>query len=111
MLMLVFVVLSVCQVEVVEGAESVLLPFRTTRQLPGDSDVEWSFLNKIVHIYINGSDKPEEQDQFFRTRTMMNEELLNSGDLSLTLKQPTEADSGDYKCILDSRTIWRVKTV
>ncbi|XP_054916853.1 butyrophilin-like protein 10 [Poeciliopsis prolifica] len=65
----------------------------------------------MVHININGSDKPEEQAQFFRSRTMMNEDLLDSGDLSLTLKQPTEADSGDYKCIFDSRTIWRVKTV
>ncbi|MEQ2253004.1 hypothetical protein ILYODFUR_027582 [Ilyodon furcidens] len=100
-----------CEVDVDEGAESVLLPFRTTPELPGNSDVEWSILNKMVHVYTKGSDQPEEQDQFYRNRTKMNEDLLTSGDLSLTLRQPTEGDSGDYKCILNSRSIWRVKTV
>lgn len=93
-----------------EGAESVVLLFRTTPELPGDSDVEWSILNKMAHVYINGSDQPEDQDPLYRNRTNLNEDLLESGDLSLTLKTPTKRDSGDYKCILDSRSVWRVKT-
>ncbi|MEQ2234842.1 hypothetical protein ILYODFUR_035549 [Ilyodon furcidens] len=101
-----------CQVEVKEGAESVLLPFRTTPELPGDVVVVW-WCDKpniiFAHVYKNGSDQPEEQDQFYRTRTKMNEDLLKTGDLSLTLRRPMEKDSGDYICDVFSRNIRREK--
>uniref|UniRef100_A0A668W297 Ig-like domain-containing protein n=1 Tax=Oreochromis aureus TaxID=47969 RepID=A0A668W297_OREAU len=102
-LMLCFVVLSVprVKVEAEEGAESVQLPFRTTQNLPGDATVEWVCYEpeyRKVHVYKNGSDQPGEQDQRYRDRTKMNEDLLKTGDLSLTLKYPTERDSGRYEC-------------
>ncbi|XP_047230875.1 junctional adhesion molecule-like [Girardinichthys multiradiatus] len=103
---------KVCQVEVEEGAESVLLPFTTTPELPGDPRVVWRDIrDRKVHVYKNGSDKPEKQDQFYRNRTKMNEDLLRTGDLSLTLKRPTERDSGVYRCVVSSENIWRRKTV
>ncbi|XP_025760814.1 uncharacterized protein LOC112845609 [Oreochromis niloticus] len=106
----------VCQVEVEEGAESVQLPFKTTQNLPGDGRVEWGREEPepsvLVHVYENGSDQPEEQHQDYRDRTKMNEDLLKTGDLSLTLKHPTERDSGEYECGVQSKDIWiRLKTV
>ncbi|KAM9414349.1 uncharacterized protein KZ484_023879, partial [Pholidichthys leucotaenia] len=105
----------VCQVEVEEGAESVLLPFRTTPDLPGDTKVMWYHYEPepvmVVHLYQNGSDQSDEQNQFYRGRTEMNEDLLRTGDLSLRLKNPTETDSGEYGCGVESRDIWRLTTV
>uniref|UniRef100_A0A8P4K572 Ig-like domain-containing protein n=1 Tax=Dicentrarchus labrax TaxID=13489 RepID=A0A8P4K572_DICLA len=106
---------KVCQVEVEEGAESVQLPFKTTANLPEDAEVEWvkgnSYSNRKVHVYQNGSDQPEEQNQDYRDRTEMNEDLLETGDLSLTLKSPKERDTGTYCCRVYNKDIWRGKTV
>ncbi|XP_030580947.1 butyrophilin-like protein 2 [Archocentrus centrarchus] len=105
----------VCQVEVEEGAESVQLPFRTTGNLPGDVRVGWGRTEpeyNTVHVYQSGSDQPLKQHQDYRDRTKMNEDLLKTGDLSLTLRLPTERDSGTYRCDVYSRNIWiRGKTV
>ncbi|XP_050923631.1 butyrophilin subfamily 3 member A2, partial [Lates calcarifer] len=86
------------QVEVEEGVESVQLPFRTTGDLPQDVRVEWTNNdNRMVHVYENGSDRPEEQDQVYRDRTEMKKDLLRTGDLSLTLKHPKVTDTGEYR--------------
>ncbi|CAI5657055.1 unnamed protein product [Oreochromis niloticus] len=103
-----------CQVEVEEGAESVQLPFKTTQNLPEDARVVWWHYDPVllVHVYENGSDQPEEQHQDYRDRTKMNEDLLKTGDLSLTLKHPTERDSARYSCGVQTKNIWiRGKTV
>ncbi|CAI5692186.1 unnamed protein product [Oreochromis niloticus] len=106
-----------CLLEVEEGAESVQLPFRTTQNLPGDAKVVWRRIDPepsvLVHVYENGSDQPDKQHQVYRNRTKMNEDLLKTGDLSLTLKYPTERDSGEYICNVSSkeRSISRETTV
>uniref|UniRef100_A0A3Q3LXT2 Ig-like domain-containing protein n=1 Tax=Mastacembelus armatus TaxID=205130 RepID=A0A3Q3LXT2_9TELE len=93
------VVLSAPQVEVESGAESVQLPFITTADLPEDVTVEWKdWYNRKVHVYQDGSDRPEEQDEIYRNRTEMKEDLLRTGDLSLTLKHPTGRDRNIYTC-------------
>ncbi|MEQ2281625.1 hypothetical protein AMECASPLE_032373 [Ameca splendens] len=104
-LILSFVLLSVQQqMEVDSGVESVLLPCRTTVHLPEDATVEWRDSNRDkVHVYENGLDQPEEQHQFYRTRTKMNEDLLRTGDFSLTLKHLTDEDSSIYTCSVSSR--------
>ncbi|XP_035988249.1 uncharacterized protein LOC105922895 [Fundulus heteroclitus] len=92
---------KVPQVEVDSGEESVLLPCRTTVTLPEDVRVEWmDRRNRKVHVYENGSDHPEEKDQFYRNRTKMKKNLLRTGDLSLTLKHPTDEDTNIYTCIV-----------
>ncbi|KAL4008915.1 hypothetical protein ACER0C_002767 [Sarotherodon galilaeus] len=108
----------VCQVEVEEGVESVQLPFKTSQNLPEDVEVVWKdnfgryYYDNKVHVYKNGSDQPEEQHQVYRERTKMNEDLLKTGDLSLTLKHPTERDSGEYRCdVVTNEWIIRRKTV
>uniref|UniRef100_A0A4W6D443 Ig-like domain-containing protein n=1 Tax=Lates calcarifer TaxID=8187 RepID=A0A4W6D443_LATCA len=112
-LMMCFVVLSDCHVEVDSGVESVQLPFRTTGDLPQDVRVEWRtrYTNRKVHVYQNGSDRPEEQEDDYRDRTEMNEDLLRTGDLSLTLKHPTDRDIGRYSCEVYNKEIRRRKTV
>ncbi|KAL4008822.1 hypothetical protein ACER0C_002674 [Sarotherodon galilaeus] len=103
---------KVCQVEVEEGVESVQLPCKTTGNLPKDVVVVWrGSEDRKVHVYENGSDQLEEQDQDYRGRTEMNEDLLRTGDLSLTLKQPTERDSGVYKCMVNSSSIIQYKII
>uniref|UniRef100_A0A087XF10 Ig-like domain-containing protein n=1 Tax=Poecilia formosa TaxID=48698 RepID=A0A087XF10_POEFO len=92
------------QIKVDSDVESVLLPCRTTENLPGDVRVEWiKSPDKKIHVYENGSDQPGEQSQFYRTRTKMDEEPLRTGDLSLTLRRPTDEDSEIYTCKVSSR--------
>ncbi|KAL4008994.1 hypothetical protein ACER0C_002846 [Sarotherodon galilaeus] len=107
-----FIVKFLTMVEVEEGAESVQLPFKTTQNLPEDAKVEWmDTKDRKVHVYENGSDQPDKQHQVYRDRTKMNEDLLKTGDLSLTLKYPTERDSGRCVCHVSSRNIIRWKDV
>ncbi|KAI3364569.1 hypothetical protein L3Q82_011350, partial [Scortum barcoo] len=92
---------KVCQVEVDSGAKSVQLPFKTTADLPEDVRVEWMYGgNRKVHVYEKGSDQSEEQDYFYRNQTEMKEDLLQTGDLSLILKYPTDRDTGVYSCTI-----------
>ena len=102
--MLWFVVLSVYQVEVDSGAECVQLPWKTTVHLPEDAKVEWmGRCSMKLHVYQNGSDQPEEQHRYYRGRTEMKRNLLKTGDLSLTLKYPTDRDSCTYTCTVYNR--------
>ncbi|XP_030287136.1 uncharacterized protein LOC115590030 [Sparus aurata] len=94
--------MSVFQVEVDSGVESVQLPCKTTVHLPKVAKVEWGDGdNKKVHVYQNGSDQPEVQDRDYRGRTEMKRNLLEPGDLSLILKYPT--DSNTYTCTVYNR--------
>ncbi|XP_039459089.1 uncharacterized protein LOC120434781 [Oreochromis aureus] len=87
--------MSVYKVEVDSGVESVQLICKTTVCLPKDAKVEWKDKNnRKVHVYENGSDQPEEQNQDYKGLTKMKRNL--PGDLSLTLKNPTEEDT--YTC-------------
>ncbi|XP_050923605.1 uncharacterized protein LOC108890946 isoform X7 [Lates calcarifer] len=102
---------KVQQVEVEEGLESVQLPFRTTGDLPQDVRVKWFNRDngRTVHVYENGSDRPGEQNQVYRDRTEMNEDLLRPGDLSLTLKHPKVTDTGRYSCEVIAREWYLVR--
>ncbi|XP_030266965.1 myelin-oligodendrocyte glycoprotein-like [Sparus aurata] len=95
---------KVYQVEVDSGVESVQLPCKTTVHLPEGIKVQWEDrYNWKLHVYQNGSDQPEEQDRCYRGRTEMKRNLLKPGDLSLTLKYPTNTDSKTYTCTVYNR--------
>ncbi|XP_039902551.1 uncharacterized protein LOC120743088 [Simochromis diagramma] len=103
-----------CHVEVKDGAESVLLPFQTTENLPEDTEVVWKCLEPKymkVYVYENRSDHPDKQDEHYKDRTEMKKDLLTAGDLGLTLKNPTEGDSGRYGCEVNNKETWRYKRV
>uniref|UniRef100_A0AAZ1X1Z4 Ig-like domain-containing protein n=1 Tax=Oreochromis aureus TaxID=47969 RepID=A0AAZ1X1Z4_OREAU len=88
-------------VEVPQGEESVLLPFKTTADLPRDVTVEWRLTepeHMKVHVYESGNNHPDKQDQGYRGRTEMDKDPLRTKDLSLTLKDLHPTDSGVYTC-------------
>ncbi|XP_076736946.1 uncharacterized protein LOC143415589 [Maylandia zebra] len=92
--------MSVYKVEVDSGVESVQLICKTTVCLPKDAKVEWKDTNnRKVHVYKNGSDQLEEQDKNYQGLAKMKRTL--PGDLSLTLKYPTDEDT--YTCTVYSR--------
>ncbi|XP_076733722.1 uncharacterized protein LOC143414014 [Maylandia zebra] len=96
--------MSVPWVGVDSGVESVQLTLKTTVCLPKDAKVEWKDANnRKVHVYENGSDQPEEQDDKYKNRTKMKRNLLEPGDLSLTLKHPTDGDNSTYTCTAYTR--------
>ncbi|XP_030015921.1 uncharacterized protein LOC115437009 isoform X2 [Sphaeramia orbicularis] len=97
---------KVQQVEVDSGEESVLLPWKTTLHVEDVSQltVEWTArYNRKVHVYEDGSDRTNEQDEIYRNRTEMKEDPLRTGDLSLTLKHPTDWDTNTYTCTVYNR--------
>ncbi|KAM9414386.1 uncharacterized protein KZ484_023001 [Pholidichthys leucotaenia] len=82
------------EVCVASDADSVLLPCSTTLPLSEEDQVEWTNGKDIkVHVYQNGSDRPELQSKMYRERTEMNKDLLKTGNLSLTLKNPKISDT------------------
>ncbi|XP_051254885.1 uncharacterized protein LOC127362766 [Dicentrarchus labrax] len=103
---------KVHQEEVDEGTESVQMPFQSSVQLPDGARVEWSRCEPKpikVHVYHNGQNLPEEQDKFYQGRTIVKENLLQTGDLSLTLSKPTDNDSDFYICTInvDGDIVWQ----
>ncbi|XP_016520606.1 uncharacterized protein LOC103129451 isoform X1 [Poecilia formosa] len=97
-----------CQVEVEEGAESVQLPFKVAPELlKGARVVWWRYDPKpvvTVHTYRYLSDQLQEQDHHYRSRTKMNEDLLQTGDISLTLIRPSAGAAESYRCAVWRRT-------
>ncbi|KAM9425637.1 uncharacterized protein KZ484_011547 [Pholidichthys leucotaenia] len=91
------------EVEVHEGSKSVLLPFKTNIHIPENAIVEWTWTRWTcefmkVHVYQNGQNQPEHQNQAFKGRTEMKADPLRTGDLSLILKEPKHHDAGAYTC-------------
>ncbi|CAG5929459.1 unnamed protein product, partial [Menidia menidia] len=102
------------QVEVEEGAESVVLPFKTPPDLPENTLIVWERVKPEfmrVHKYQKGSNQTDQQDEFYRNRTRMEEDPLGTGDLSLTLDQPTVRDRGEYRCWVESSRVRREITI
>ncbi len=114
--MLCFVVLSAHDVEVEEGEDSVKLPFQTTGDLPADVQVSWrcfigngeDILN--IFVYKNGE---ETRHDAYRERIRMENDMLRTGNLSLTLMNPRDEDMQTYRCIVKNKGGYfiRLKTV
>uniref|UniRef100_A0A087XPQ3 Ig-like domain-containing protein n=1 Tax=Poecilia formosa TaxID=48698 RepID=A0A087XPQ3_POEFO len=96
-----FLSVDLQEVEVTEGSDSVLLPCRTSSLLPEDSSVEWTQSeprSMFIYVFPNTSKHYSQQDRLYRDRTEMSKDFLRTGDVSLTLRNPRDGDSGRYVC-------------
>uniref|UniRef100_A0A3B4FUL2 Ig-like domain-containing protein n=1 Tax=Pundamilia nyererei TaxID=303518 RepID=A0A3B4FUL2_9CICH len=93
-------------VEVYEEAKSVLLPCQYSGIIPEKNPTVMWTRSDLSPTFVHLSENLKKQDDLYCGRTNMSEDLLRTGDLSLTLKYPTERDSGGYIC-----TIYRDKDI
>ncbi|CAI5657179.1 unnamed protein product [Oreochromis niloticus] len=102
-LLLLFVSQHASGVEVYEGVESVLLPCRIQADdSRSPTAVLWrcdEFKNPRVHVRLLSADNLQDQNVHYVGRTSMRADALQTGDFSLTLRNPTVFDSGTYTCI------------
>ncbi|XP_061566116.1 butyrophilin-like protein 2 [Cololabis saira] len=90
-------------VQVIDGEESVQLPCQVNISVSKDSTVVRSreeLKYSIVHIRQQTRDDLMEQNKRYRNRTSMKMDALQTGDLSLTLRNPTISDGETYTCIV-----------
>uniref|UniRef100_A0A3B5Q693 Ig-like domain-containing protein n=1 Tax=Xiphophorus maculatus TaxID=8083 RepID=A0A3B5Q693_XIPMA len=86
-------------VEVTVGSQSVLLPCHYSGIVPEEPVVTWTTGDvgpACVHLR-REQDDLRTQHERYRGRTRM-QDLLRTGDLSLTLRFPTAWDRGRYVC-------------
>ncbi|XP_039465022.1 uncharacterized protein LOC120438646 [Oreochromis aureus] len=85
------------------GVESVLLPCQVPADVSRSStSAVWDceeFRNPTVHLRLQSNDDLSGQNDRYTNRTSMFTDALQTGDLSLTLRNPTVSDSGTYCCI------------
>ncbi|XP_030578977.1 uncharacterized protein LOC115775645 [Archocentrus centrarchus] len=90
------------EVKVYEGVESVLLPCQVPQNVSNESTAAvWDReeLNiPTVHVRLQSGDDYTYQNPRYTNRTSMRADALQTGDLSLTLRNPTGSDSGTYTC-------------
>uniref|UniRef100_A0A3B4F5A7 Ig-like domain-containing protein n=1 Tax=Pundamilia nyererei TaxID=303518 RepID=A0A3B4F5A7_9CICH len=86
------------------GVDSVLLPCQVPANVSRSSTaVVWDrdeFKIPTVHMRLHTGDDLKDQNQRYFSRTIMSDKALQTGDLSLTLRNPTVSDSGNYTCIV-----------
>ena len=105
MIILVFVFPSGSQhasgVEVFDDEESVQLSCLVDVSVSMESTVVWSredLKYPVVHIRNRRGDDLRAQNQYYRNRTRMKPDALQTGDLTLTLENPKVSDSETYTC-------------
>ncbi|XP_054913474.1 uncharacterized protein LOC129377504 [Poeciliopsis prolifica] len=100
-LLVLLVSLHALGMEVFDGMESVQLPCQVNVSVSMESTIVWSREDlkfSTVHIHQQSGDDLSEQNQRYSNRTMMSKDALQTGDLSLTLKNPSVSDSETYTC-------------
>ncbi|XP_030579011.1 uncharacterized protein LOC115775675 [Archocentrus centrarchus] len=89
-------------VEVYEGEEFALLPCKVAVNVSsGATAVVWDrdeFKTPTVHMRLQSGDDLNDQNERYKDRTSMRADALQTGELSLTLRNPAVSDSGTYTC-------------
>ncbi|XP_044197668.1 CD276 antigen homolog isoform X4 [Thunnus albacares] len=91
---------SAVEMEVNDKEKFIVLPCQVKAPVPTDLLVEWrrSDLSITVHVRRDNRDQPNDQNELYRERTALRQDALQSGDLSLTLKNIRLVDEGIYNC-------------
>ncbi|KAK6468685.1 butyrophilin subfamily 1 member A1-like [Huso huso] len=90
---------------IAEPGDDVILPCHISPRLSAvDMEVRW-FKDRFdtpVHLYLNQNDQPGAQDSAYRGRTALPPSALQTGDISLHLRNLQPADTGVYTCSADN---------
>ncbi|KAI5610920.1 butyrophilin-like protein 3, partial [Silurus asotus] len=92
----------------VAGEDLVLPCFIKAKTSAVDMTVEWYKLdreNSLVHLYKDHDDANENQAQTYRGRTSVFKEELQKGNASLKLSALRVSDEGDYKCLVENKSM------
>ncbi|XP_058874322.1 butyrophilin subfamily 1 member A1-like isoform X2 [Acipenser ruthenus] len=89
---------------IAEPGEDVILPCHISPRVSAvDMEVRWyrDRFDTPVHLYLNKKDQPRGQDIPYRGRTALPPSALQTGDISLHLRNLQPADTGVYTCLAD----------
>ncbi|XP_034613320.1 LOW QUALITY PROTEIN: butyrophilin subfamily 3 member A3-like [Trachemys scripta elegans] len=82
--------------------ENVTLPCQViAMSIPGDITLHWSLVQRQENIDVssyNRGTKEEKQDQRYQDRTEFFHHEMNTGNMSLKLKNVQASDTGNYMC-------------
>ncbi|XP_060730885.1 butyrophilin subfamily 1 member A1-like [Tachysurus vachellii] len=98
----------------VAGEDLVLPCFIKPNTSAVDMTVEWFKLDvkdSLVHLYRDHEDKNEGQAQYYRGRTSLFKEELQKGNTSLKLSNLRVSDEGEYKCLVQDKSLYDDITV
>ncbi|KAK1154853.1 myelin-oligodendrocyte glycoprotein-like [Acipenser oxyrinchus oxyrinchus] len=92
---------------IAEPGDDVILPCHISPRLSAvDMEVRWfrEKFDRPVHLYMNQNNLLETQDSDYQGRTALSPEALQTGDISLKLRNLQPSDSGIYTCYADDRS-------
>ncbi|KAK1153185.1 butyrophilin subfamily 1 member A1-like [Acipenser oxyrinchus oxyrinchus] len=89
---------------IADPGDDVILPCHISPRLSAvDMEVRW-FRERFdlpVHLYLNQKDQLSIQDRAYRGRTALSPSALQTGDISLRLRNLQPSDRGLYTCLAD----------
>ncbi|XP_058875324.1 butyrophilin subfamily 3 member A1-like [Acipenser ruthenus] len=89
---------------IAEPGDDVILPCHISPRVSAvDMEVRWfrDRFNRPVHLYLNQRDQLNIQDSDYRDRTALPPSALQTGNISLQLRNIRPSDSGVYTCYAD----------
>ncbi|XP_058867806.1 butyrophilin subfamily 1 member A1-like isoform X2 [Acipenser ruthenus] len=92
---------------IAEPGDDVILPCRISPRVSAvDMEVRWfrDAFEKPVHLYRSRKNILGTQDSDYRGRTALSPEALQTGDISLHLRNLQPSDRGVYTCVADDRS-------
>ncbi|KAK6477863.1 butyrophilin subfamily 1 member A1-like [Huso huso] len=89
---------------IAEPGDDVILPCHISPRLSAvDMEVRWyrDRFDTPVHLYLNQRDQLSRQDSDYRGRTALSPSALQTGDISLRLRNIWPSERGVYTCFAD----------
>ncbi|KAK6466173.1 myelin-oligodendrocyte glycoprotein-like, partial [Huso huso] len=89
---------------IADPGDDVILPCHISPRVSAvDMEVRWfrESFDRPVHLYLNQKDELSRQDSDYRGRTALSPLALQTGDISLQLRNIRPSDRGVYTCFAD----------